>query len=67
MPASTTTNKRKTPETPTTTRVTDIQLADALEKARTRVLDEFRNTSAGPYMELACKLMAKYAKEEMKL
>lgn len=64
MPASTA-PKRTTAKTPAPDN--EIQLADALERARTRVLDEFRNTSAGPYMELACKLMAKYTKEEMKL
>ncbi len=57
MPASTT----ATPKAPT-----KIQIADALEKARARVAEEFKETSYDAVIELACKLMAKYTKEELK-
>ena len=58
MPASTT----ATPKAPTR-----LQVADALEKARARVTEEFKATSYDAVIELACKLMTKYAKEELKL
>ena len=58
MPASTT----ATPKAPTR-----LQVADALEKARVRIADEFKETSYDAVIELACKLMAKYVKEELKL
>jgi len=62
VPASTTETKTPAPKAPT-----KLQIADALEKAKNRVTDEFKATSYDAVIELACKLMSKYTKEELKL
>ena len=46
---------------------TKLQTADALEKAKTRLLSEFKGTSFEAVIELAAKLMIKYTREELKL
>ena len=60
MPASTTkTTAKPAPD--------KLQVADALEHAKTRVCDEFRDTHFAEVIELAVRLMAKYTREELKL
>lgn len=66
MPASTTAKSTARPKTPEAT-PTALQFNDALEKAKTRVLTEFASTSHAAVIELACKLMTKYTREELKL
>lgn len=56
MPASTT---AKSP--------TKLQVADALEKAKAKVTEEFTGSSYKEVVELACKLITKYTREELKL
>lgn len=58
MPTSTTTAPRNP---------TRLQVADALEKARTRIHTEFEASSFAEIADLVAKLMARYTKEELKL
>lgn len=56
MPASTT---AKSP--------TKLQVADALEKAKIRIIGEIGGSSYAAIAELVCKLMIKYTREELEL
>ena len=57
MPASTTAKANPT----------KLQVADALEKAKAKVTEEFTGSSYKEVVELACKLITKYTREELKL
>ena len=46
---------------------TKLQFADALERAKTRIVGEFTGSNYEAVIELACKLMVKYTREEAKL
>lgn len=59
MPASTTTKAKPNPDPM-------IPVADAMDRARTRLLNEFKDTSFDAVVELTAKLMIKYTREELK-
>lgn len=59
------TAKATTPKTPAPA-PSEIQVNDALEKARYRITAEFDQSSYKDIAELICKLMIRYTREEMK-